>query len=80
MDNSPPGSSVHGIPGKNTEVECHVLFQGIFLIQGLNLHLFCLLYWQVDSLPLMPPGETPKTLLALLLLSCISRVRLCVTP
>ena len=26
-------------PGKNTGVGCHFLLQGIFLIQGLNLHL-----------------------------------------
>ena len=26
-------------PGKNTRVGCHFLFQGIFLIQGSNLHL-----------------------------------------
>ena len=32
--------------GKNTEVGCHFLFQGIFLTQGLNS---CLLHWQADS-------------------------------
>ena len=26
-------------PGKNTGVGCHALLQGIFLTQGLNLHL-----------------------------------------
>ena len=36
----PPGSSVHGIfPGKDTGVDCHFLFQGIFLTQGSNSHL-----------------------------------------
>ena len=30
-------------PGKNTGVGCHFLLQGIFLTQGLNLHLLCLL-------------------------------------
>ena len=44
-------------PGKNTGVGCHFLFQGIFLTQGLNLHLLCLLYWQADSLPLAPPRK-----------------------
>ena len=35
MDYSPPGSSVHGdFPGKNTEVGCHALLQGIFPTQG----------------------------------------------
>ena len=32
-----PGSSVHrDSPGKNTEVVCHALLQGIFTTQGLN--------------------------------------------
>ena len=40
MDYSPPASSVHGeSPGKNTEVGCHALLQGIFPTQGLNLGL-----------------------------------------
>ena len=39
--------------GKNTGVGCYALFQGIFLTQGLNLHL---LHWQVGSLPLVQPG------------------------
>ena len=30
--------------GKNTGVGCHYLLQGIFLIQGSNLHLLCLLH------------------------------------
>ena len=50
MDCSQPGSSIHGdSPGKNTEVGCYVLLQGIFPTQGLNpgLHicrqiLYCL--------------------------------------
>ena len=36
MDCSPPDSSVHGIPGKNTGVGSHSLLQGIFPTQGLN--------------------------------------------
>ena len=39
MDCSPPGSSVQNSPGKNTEVDCHALLQGVSLTQGLNLHL-----------------------------------------
>ena len=39
-DCSPPDSSVHGdSPGKSTGLGCHALLQGIFLTQGLNLHL-----------------------------------------
>ena len=33
-----------GSPGKNTGVGFHALLQGIFLIQGLNLHLLWLLH------------------------------------
>ena len=62
MDCSPPGSSVHGdSPGKNTEVGCHSLHQGIFPTQGSNLCLLCLLNWQADSLPLVPPGKSIHT-------------------
>ena len=41
-------------PGKNTGMGCHFLFQEIVLTQGSNPQL---LYWQVSSLPLNPPGK-----------------------
>ena len=44
-------------PGKNAGVGCHVLLQGIFPIQGSNLSLLSLLYWQADSLPLSHQGR-----------------------
>ena len=48
MNCSPSGSSVHGDPpGKNTEVGCHALLQGIFPNQGLKpslLHCRRILY------------------------------------
>ena len=40
---------------KNTKVGGHALLQGIFVSQGWNPRLFCLLHWQADSLPLAPP-------------------------
>ena len=43
MDCSTPGSSVHGIFQARILVGCHFLLQGIFLTQGLNPHLLCLL-------------------------------------
>ena len=43
--------------GKNTGVGCHFLLQGIFLTQGLNLHLLCLLDWQAESLLLCHTWE-----------------------
>ena len=53
-----PGSSVPGgSPGKNTEVGCHTLLQGIFPTQGSNPRLLCLLHWQVRSSPLVLPGK-----------------------
>ena len=42
--------------GKNIEDRRAILW-GIFLTQGLNLHLLHLLHWQADSLLLMPPGK-----------------------
>ena len=63
---SPLGSSVHGI------IQARILkwvampfSRGIFLTQGLNLHLLCLLHWQVGSLPLAPPGK-PYNLIVIL--------------
>ena len=58
MDCSPSGSSVHWIfPGKDTEMGCHFLLQGIFLTQGSNPSLLRLLHWQVNSLPLCHLGS-----------------------
>ena len=47
--------------GKNTGVSCRLLLQGIFPTQGWNLPLLCLLYWQVNSLPLSHLGS-PRVL------------------
>ena len=53
--------TVHGIlQARIWEAGCHFLLQGIFRTQGLNLYLLCLLHWQVDSLPLAPPGKSSK--------------------
>ena len=41
-------------PSKNTGVGFHALLQGIFLTQGSNPCLLCLLHWQPDSLPTKP--------------------------
>ena len=48
--------------GRNTGVGCHALLQEIFPTQGSNLGLLRLLHWQVDSLPLAPPGKSPYPL------------------
>ena len=44
-------------PGKNTGARCHFLLWGIFLTQGSNPSLLCLLHWQVGSLPLAAPAK-----------------------
>ena len=60
-------------PGKNTGVGCHALLQRIFLTQGSNLRLLCLLHWHMNhslpgssvlgilqywsGLPCPPPGD-----------------------
>ena len=60
--------------GKTIRVGFHFLLQGIFPIQGLNLHLLNLLHWQVDSLSLFHLGslgnvsENSKTKKSLLFL------------
>ena len=36
---------------------CHALLQGIFLTQGSNPCLLCLLHWQAGSLPLTLPEK-----------------------
>ena len=53
-----PDSSVHGIfQARRLEWAALSLLQGIFPIQGSNLHLLCLLHCQVDSLPLSHQGS-----------------------
>ena len=47
-------------PGKNIGVGYHVLLQEIFLTQGSNPCLLCLLHWQAGSLPLSCQGN-PKS-------------------
>ena len=41
----------------NTGMCSHVYLQGIFPTQELNPCLPCLLHWQADSFPLVPPGK-----------------------
>ena len=61
LECSPPGSFfTQDFPAKNTGLGCHFLFQGIFLTQGWNLCLLCLLYWQVDFLLLSDEGREPQ--------------------
>ena len=50
-------------PGKNSGMGCHALLQGIFLTQGLNPPLVCLLHWQAIFLPLVPPGKPQGTVI-----------------
>ena len=44
-------------PGQITAVGCHFLPQEIFPTQRSDSYLLHLLDWQVDSLPLAPPGK-----------------------
>ena len=58
-DCSPPGSSVHGIPG-NAGMGCHFLLQQVFPTwdQAHSFcHSFCFLHWQAGPLPPAPPGD-----------------------
>ena len=57
MDCSPADSSVHGIlQARILEWLAMPSSRGSSLTRGLNLRLLCLLHWQADSLPLVPPG------------------------
>ena len=51
LDCSPPGSSVYGILQARILDWVAISPPGVFLTQGSNLSLLCLLYWQADSLP-----------------------------
>ena len=46
-----------GFPSKNTAVSCHFLLQGIFLIQGSNLHLLM----AGGFFTTKPPGKVQKS-------------------
>ena len=48
-------------PGKNTGVGSQI-FQGVFLTQVLNLCLWCLLHWQVDSVQFSSVAQLCLTL------------------
>ena len=61
MDCRPPGSSVHGISQARILEWVAIAYFRIFVTQGLNLHLLCLLHWQAGYLPLEPP-EKPQEL------------------
>ena len=55
-----PGSPVHGILQAKRQLEGVVMPSPKGSSQPRNwTHVFCLLHWQVGSLPLMPPGK-PK--------------------
>ena len=58
MDCSLPGSSVHGVLQARTGEGCHLLLQGIFLIQGSNPGYLMSPALQVDSLPLIHRGSS----------------------
>ena len=46
-----------GFPYKNTRMGCHSPSPGSLPDPGIS-HFLCLLHWQEDSLPLVPPGTT----------------------
>ena len=60
---NPPGSAITGVLHARI-LECVAALQGIFLTQGLNPCVLSLLHWQMDSLPLVPPGKTSCNLIS----------------
>ena len=63
-------------PGKNTGVGCHFILQGIFLIQGSNPRLLCLLPWQANSLLLVPPQRPTLLINKMQSQMCLSYINL----
>ena len=60
MKCSPQAPLSMGFP-RQEYMSCHLLLQGIFLTHpGIKSCLLCLLYWQEDFLPLVPPGTSVK--------------------
>ena len=57
IDSSHQAPPSLGFSSKNTGVGCHAVLHGIFLTQGSNPRLFCLLPWEAGSLSLEPPGK-----------------------
>ena len=49
-------------PGKDTGVGCQALLQGIFLTQGLNPCLLCLLHWQAGDTTMQETQVNPCSL------------------
>ena len=57
-----PDSSVHGISQARILERVAISYSGrLSPPQGLNPRLLCLLRWQVDSLPVVPPGKPNET-------------------
>ena len=52
---------------------CRALLHGIFPTQGLNLHLLCLLHWQVGSLPLAPPEKPSNMKYFIIIFICLNK-------
>ena len=57
----------------------HAFLQGIFQTQELNLHLLCLLHWQVRSLPLVHLGKQVMQMTLPKVVACFSVVKSCMT-
>ena len=53
------GHEEEALPCQGSKTGARALLQELFQIQGSNPGLLCLLYWQVGSLPLAPPGYEP---------------------
>ena len=57
MNRSPLGSCPWGFSRQEYWSGLHFLLQGVFPTQGLNPRFLNHLYWQVGSLPIVPPGK-----------------------
>ena len=67
MDCSPPDFSVCGISQARLLEWVATSYSEFFVTQRSNIYLLCLLHWQVDSLPLAPPGKSSKYMLPIIM-------------
>ena len=57
VDHSPQAPQSMRFSRQNTGVGCHFLLPGVFLTQGSNLHLLCLLPLAGGFYTTVPPGK-----------------------
>ena len=74
MDSSPPGSSVHGILWERILEWVAIPFSRVSSRPKDQTYVFCLLHWQVGSLPLVPLGSPCEVCMIYIKVKCLTIV------